>query len=88
VKFVAGTTSLVGKFPSLSGFLWSLISSLGDGIAFDSTVCFIKLSSLSERAPSSTLLYSSCNACSLTSASFSLDTSLAFLVRWPSTHLQ
>ena len=65
-----------------------LIDSFGDGIAFDSTVCFIKLSSLSERIPSSTLLCSSCN-CSLTSASFSLDASLAFLVRWPSsTHLQ
>jgi len=59
-----------------------------DGVAFDSTVCLIKLSSLSERTPSSTLLCSSCNACSLTSVSFSLDASLAFLVRWPSTHLQ
>jgi len=72
VKFVAGTTSLVGKFPSLLGFVWSLISSLGGGVAFDSIVCFIKLTSLSERTPSSTLSCSSCNACSLTSASLSL----------------
>jgi len=62
VKFGAGTASPVGKFPSLSGFLWSLISSLVDVVSFDSTFCFMKLSSLSERTPSSTLSCGSCNA--------------------------
>ena len=35
VKLFAGTTSLVGKFPLESAFLWSLINNFGDGIAFD-----------------------------------------------------
>ena len=35
VKFVVGIASAAGKFPSFSGCLWSLISSLEDGVAFD-----------------------------------------------------
>jgi len=40
VKFLAVTTSLVGKFPSGSAFLCSLINNLGDGVAPDLMVCF------------------------------------------------
>ena len=44
VKFVAGTTSLVGYSPLLSAFLWSLISNFGVGTALifnDSSInCF------------------------------------------------
>ena len=34
MKFVAGTTSLVGKYPFWSFLLWSLIRSFGFGIVY------------------------------------------------------
>ena len=41
VKMVAGTTSLVGKLPLLSAFLWSLISSLGDNLTVKSDLMYL-----------------------------------------------
>jgi len=52
--------------------LWSSV--WGDGATLKSTVCFAKLSSLSERTPRSTLSFSICSPSSLRSASSLLKT--------------
>ena len=79
VKFVAGTTSLVGKSLFWSFFLWSLIRSFGVGIALEFRLSWMKFDLSDDSWGAS--FFARSDACLKMCITFCLGVSLAFFIR-------